>query len=98
MTKKPSPIEALKASLAQLHFQQLHVCGWEECTRLSCVDARAALEDVGAVVALAERVRYLMDEGEEQMRTAAWTTAWNDATKSLRTALAPFRVEDVVGG
>ena len=54
-------------------------------------DARAALEDVEALVRAAERVRYLMDEGEEQMKTAAWTIAWNDAAEALRAALVKFQ-------
>ena len=56
----------------------------------SVADARAALEDVEALVTAAERVRYLMDEGEEQMKTAAWTIAWGAAAEALRTAVAKF--------
>lgn len=56
-------------------------------------NARLALAEVEAVVSAAELVRYLMDEGEEQMKTAVWTTSWNDGTKALRAVLVPFGKE-----
>ena len=83
----PHPIAALRRALKILDTQG----DWLECDE---ADACAALEDVEALVKAAERVRYLMDEGEEQMKTAAWTIAWNDAAEALRTALDKFTVRE----
>ena len=84
-----TPIETLRRA-------QIYNCRSadpEHCELPICADARAALEDVEALVTAAERVRYLMDEGEEQMKAAAWTIAWNDAAEALRTAVAKFTVK-----
>ena len=86
MAETQTPIETLKRA-------QIYNCRSadpEHCKLPICADARAALEDVVLLVTAAERVRYLMDEGEEQMKTAAWTIAWGAATGALRTALAKF--------
>ena len=79
-TKTPTPIETLGKGLDYLEHHG-HVC----------TVARVAMEDVEALVTAAERVRYLADEGEEQMKTAAWTIAWNDAAEALRAALVKFQ-------
>ena len=91
-----TPIEALRKAVYRYHDLSHASAGKafpEHCLMDPCADARAALEDVEALVVDAERVRYLLDEGEEQMKTAAWTIAWNDAVAALRTALAKFTVK-----
>ena len=87
-TKTQTPITLLAEAVRQLCLVSDKP---ELCISSRCAAARAALEDVEALVGKAERVRYLMDEGEEQMKTAAWTIAWNDATEALRHALAKFK-------
>ncbi len=99
MTKKPSPIKTIRHALDRLEREGYE--GYE----VANADARAALADVEAVVASAQRLPDIIEHERHYHRASPDMNEPNRGACKLcrevvrlQAVLAPFRVEDVVGG